>query len=344
MGGGGSSDANVLPPAGTGPSLSSFSPTSGPVGTSVTLTGTNLADTTAVSFNSTPAATFQSVSATQVTAEVPTGASSGSISLTTPQGTATSATSFTVTLVAAECPVTTPAETFTATDAPVTQTLDSLDLVTPWGYGRAANASRTYPLVVNGCWGEGNLFPTATRQEYPSFYLDFNNYSTEEHGAWLGDLIDQALQAGYRIDPNRIYLTGFSQGGSGSFKLVRGMLTKGKLFAGIIRVAGQSESQLATAAVGKSALWYHIGLSDTADRVQVARTTYANLKAAYAQAVESTTTDTLTGHNRTTKTLTLNGIAIVKYSEYEGMGHDPSPCYRDPALFDWLFSQSLACR
>jgi len=242
-----------------------------------------------------------------------------------------------------------PVETFTEADRPgsvaVQASGTSFSLVLPWGYGRTANASREYPIVVNGCWGEGGQFTEAVRKKYPAFFLDFNNYSTEEHGALLADLLDVA-KAGYRIDMDRVYLTGFSQGGSGSFKLVRGMLTKDKLFAAIIRVAGQSESVLADEAVAKTSLWYHIGLSDTSTRIQVARATYADLKAraVNASAIESTATDSITGYTRATKTLTKNGIEIVKYSEYEGMGHDPAPCYKDPALFDWLFAQSLAIR
>jgi len=244
--------------------------------------------------------------------------------------------------------VVTPPEIFTdaVDDIPETKKLRTLDLVTPWGYLRSANSTRKYPLVVNGCWGEGGLFGESVRKKYPAFYLDFNNYSSESDGETLAEMIDEAILAGWRIDTNRIYLTGFSAGGSGSYKIVRGMITRDKLFAGIIRCAGQSESVFANEAVAKTSLWYHIGLNDDAIRVDVAKAAYANLKAhkANASAVETTKTDTITGFARTTKTLTLNGIEIVKMSEYAGMGHEPGPCYRDPALFDWLFAQSLARR
>jgi len=245
--------------------------------------------------------------------------------------------------------VSNPSETFSEADRPGAEALSlssaSFNLDLPWGYARPQNAARRYPIVVNGCWGEGGLFSEAVRKKYPAFYLDFNNYSTDEHGALLADLLD-AAKAGYRIDPDRVYLTGFSQGGSGSFKLVRGMLSKGKLFAAIIRVAGQSESVLADEAVAKTSLWYHIGLSDDPVRVQVAKDAYANLKshASNSSAVESAKADGLTGYARTTKTLTKDGIEVVKLSEYSGMGHEPGPCYADPALFDWLFNQSLAIR
>jgi len=81
-----------------GPAITSFSPTSGPVGTSVAITGTNLTGVTDVKFNGVTA-TFGTSTATSVTATVPTGATTGKITVTTPGGTATSATDFTVTTV-----------------------------------------------------------------------------------------------------------------------------------------------------------------------------------------------------------------------------------------------------
>ena len=79
------------------PTITSFNPTSGPVGTSVQITGTGLFGASAVTFNTTNAATFTVDSNTQVTATVPAGATTGAIKVTTPGGTATSATNFTVT-------------------------------------------------------------------------------------------------------------------------------------------------------------------------------------------------------------------------------------------------------
>ncbi len=80
------------------PTITSFNPVSGPVGTSVTIVGTNLAGATAVGFNGVAATTFNvNQAGTQITATVPAGATTGPISVTTPGGTATSATNFTVT-------------------------------------------------------------------------------------------------------------------------------------------------------------------------------------------------------------------------------------------------------
>jgi hypothetical protein len=77
------------------PTISSFSPTSGKVGTIVTITGTGLTQTTKVTFGGVNA-TFTVSSDSKVAATVPTGAKTGKITVTTAGGTATSSGTFTV--------------------------------------------------------------------------------------------------------------------------------------------------------------------------------------------------------------------------------------------------------
>jgi len=79
------------------PQISSFTPTSGPAGTTVTITGVSLTQTTKITFGGVAATTFTVDSDTQVTATVPASAKTGKIGITTPGGTATSSTTFTVT-------------------------------------------------------------------------------------------------------------------------------------------------------------------------------------------------------------------------------------------------------
>ena len=78
------------------PTITSFTPTSGPIGTKVTIRGTNLSDATKVTFNGS-VATTSSDTATKIVVHVPTGATTGKIKVKTPGGTAKSATKFTVT-------------------------------------------------------------------------------------------------------------------------------------------------------------------------------------------------------------------------------------------------------
>jgi gliding motility-associated-like protein len=89
------------------PTITSFTPTSGPVGTTVVITGTNFSTTPAnntVQFNGTTAIVTAST-ATSITVTVPIGATTGKITVTVAGSTATSATDFTVTTVSNQPPV-----------------------------------------------------------------------------------------------------------------------------------------------------------------------------------------------------------------------------------------------
>ncbi len=84
-------------PAPTPPTITDISPLAGPIGTTVTVTGTGFAGVTSTEFAGV-AADFTVVSTTQLTAIVPLGAGAGPITVTTPSGTATSTQVFTPTL------------------------------------------------------------------------------------------------------------------------------------------------------------------------------------------------------------------------------------------------------
>jgi YD repeat-containing protein len=80
-------------------SVLQFTPSSGPIGTTVTIYGTGFSSTIssdAVSFNGT-SATITSASVNQIVTTVPTGTTTGTLSITTPAGSFTTATQFTVT-------------------------------------------------------------------------------------------------------------------------------------------------------------------------------------------------------------------------------------------------------
>jgi Ca2+-binding RTX toxin-like protein len=86
--------------AAAAPTIASFDPTSGTVGTSVTISGTDLSGATAVTFNEV-AATITSNSATEIVTTVPADATTGPIAVTTAGGTATGGT---FTMTPATCP------------------------------------------------------------------------------------------------------------------------------------------------------------------------------------------------------------------------------------------------
>jgi hypothetical protein len=82
-------DGGALPPP-PPPTILTFSPTSGPVGTVVQITGTNLLQTTGVTFGQVPATSFSVISDGQVDAVVPPGFDHAIIKITTPGGLAKS--------------------------------------------------------------------------------------------------------------------------------------------------------------------------------------------------------------------------------------------------------------
>jgi len=79
------------------PEVTSFTPTSGPVGQSVTITGNSFTAATKVTFGGIAATSYKVINDTTVDALVPTGAVTGPIAVTTAGGTGTSASNFTVT-------------------------------------------------------------------------------------------------------------------------------------------------------------------------------------------------------------------------------------------------------
>jgi IPT/TIG domain-containing protein len=79
------------------PQVTAFRPISGSVGTSVTITGTELTQTSSITFGGVKAAIFAVKSDSEVMAEVPTRAKTGKIAITTAGGTATTSETFTVT-------------------------------------------------------------------------------------------------------------------------------------------------------------------------------------------------------------------------------------------------------
>ncbi|MFQ5857927.1 MAG: hypothetical protein ACE5LU_20165 [Anaerolineae bacterium] len=81
----------------TPPTITSFTPTSGPQGTEVALAGTGFIGATVVTFNGVPVSSFTVNSDIQIQANVPVGATTGPISVINAAGTGTSTDNFTVT-------------------------------------------------------------------------------------------------------------------------------------------------------------------------------------------------------------------------------------------------------
>ena len=261
------------------------------------------------------------------------------------------------------CTINNPREALVPADAPESITLEGYAWQMPWGYNKPENADRKYPLVVFTQRGEASFFfTTAIRQQYPAIYVyskDTTNEGAEKFVAAVNALIDN----GCRIDLKRIYLTGWSFGGSITFRMTRAFHNNGHAVAAISRIAGDLEHIIPACIFEETSVWLHWGGKDKGnvvggkDRQIYMPEMYSDFKnyPGNATAVETTNTVVLSvpgnckpglkkgytagDYTQITKTLTKNGIEIVKYSVYPELGHLTFAFYEDPAFLEWLFSR-----
>lgn len=130
------------------PTVSSITPTSGPVGTQVTFTGTNLAGTSAASFNGTACTDIINDSATQVRATVGAATTTGALALTATAGSLTGGPTFTVAaaLVANAFRFVSPPDPIVA-GTPYTITVEAID--TTQGSVRVTNYTGNVTLSID---------------------------------------------------------------------------------------------------------------------------------------------------------------------------------------------------
>lgn len=205
----------------------------------------------------------------------------------------------------------------------------------------AVEAGKTYPLVVflHGAGergdnnqaqlmhGVGDFASAANRAKYPCYLIAPQcptrrrwvevDWSAKTHrmparasepGGMVLTVLDQLCKE-FPIDRSRIYLTGLSMGGYGTWDL---LARKPELFAAGVPICGGGDEKQAARLV-KMPIWAFHGDKDTAVRPERSRNMIAAIKKA--------------GGN-------------PKYTEYAGVGHNSwTQTYRDPELFAWLFVQ-----
>ena len=138
---------------------------------------------------------------------------------------------------------------------------------------------------------------------------------------WVGHKQAQALQAleqvvvKYNGDRSRLYLTGLSGGGHGTWKMASDYPD---LFAAIIPISGRIDGlgSPATMAPRLKSLptWVFHGDRDSFNSVQSSREMVAAIRAA--------------------------GNPNIRYTEYPGVDHNAwDPAYNDPEVIEWLLAQ-----
>ncbi|MFO1062377.1 MAG: prolyl oligopeptidase family serine peptidase [Pirellulales bacterium] len=125
------------------------------------------------------------------------------------------------------------------------------------------------------------------------------------------ELVD-AMIADAAVNPNRIYLTGLSMGGYGTWDA---LARRPEFFAAAIPICGGGDPKTA-AKFAKVPLWCFHGDDDKAVAVNRSREMIEALKTAGGE---------------------------PKYTEYPGVGHDSwTRTYANPEVIDWMFRQLLS--
>lgn len=127
-------------------------------------------------------------------------------------------------------------------------------------------------------------------------------------GAAVVDLVC-GLTYSLPIDCDRVYITGLSMGGYGTWDIITRNPT---FFAAAVPVCGGGDPSKADK-IAKLPIWVFHGAKDKAVPVERSREMVEALKKAGGQ---------------------------PKYTEYPDVGHDSwVPAYKDPEMMDWLFAQ-----
>jgi predicted peptidase len=134
---------------------------------------------------------------------------------------------------------------------------------------------------------------------------------------WAGRMAAQAVKAldqtmaEYSTDPDRVYLTGLSMGGYGSFLVAS---EHPQRFAAVVPICGGGDPAKMAPVLKELPMWVFHGDADTAVPVTRSREMVEAIKAA--------------------------GGEKVRYTEYPGVGHNSwDPAYAEKELTDWLFAQ-----
>lgn len=233
-------------------------------------------------------------------------------------------------------------------------------LLMPWNYDAPENSQKKYPLVIflHGMGGAGDIsylnflgydtddgvddtVALGFQKRYPSFVL-----VPQTNGEWDNAMLieeGEYIKKTYRIDPKRIYLIGFSMGGSGSYSFANAWYDYNQhLFAGIIRLVGQSQTAVRDSIAKRTAIWLHIGLQDLHLSVDVVRSAYTFLKNYNKGALETVKDTIISGYTAKIYSLTIHNDDKIKLTEYDKADHwIVNVPFRDNHTIDWLFRHTL---
>lgn len=158
-------------------------------------------------------------------------------------------------------------------------------------------------------WKEKAKWPFVT--VFPQCHTN-SNWLVDSPDAQAALAILKSVQQELGTDPDRVYLTGLSMGGSGSWSIAS---KHPDLFAAIVPMCGRGDlAEAGKLAAARLPVWDFCGDKDRATTVQFSREMHAALKQA--------------GGNS-------------RYTEYPGVGHNCwDNAYATTEMYAWLLEQS----
>lgn len=166
--------------------------------------------------------------------------------------------------------------------------------------------------------------------------FDFKPTSISNELAAVNDLIEEIIQK-YPIDKNRIYVTGLSMGGFGTWYM---LMKYPKRFAAAIPMSGAGDPKMACE-ISHIPIWDFHGDIDKAVPVEGSRLMIKALGKCGNKALlvpDPNSNDVLGNKDLAKKIMNSNLI----YTEYKGKGHVIwKESYENPLVREWLFSKRL---
>jgi predicted peptidase len=169
---------------------------------------------------------------------------------------------------------------------------DDINLVKRQGLSKLVNQGQEFPFIL--------VSPQCPSSQW---------WTWPQLSATLSNLLDE-IESKYAVDPERIYVTGLSMGGFGTWSLA---IAYPQRFAAIVPISGPADDLNRISAIRHLPVWAFHGDPDYIVPLQGMVETVNALKAC--------------GGN-------------VKLTIYPGVGHNAADtAYADPELYRWLLSQ-----
>ncbi|WP_309383226.1 LamG-like jellyroll fold domain-containing protein [Cerasicoccus frondis] len=204
------------------------------------------------------------------------------------------------------------------------------------GYGeRCENGTYGTTNELSRIENAGNIPPNHVRNGNPmkftvngqeEYFIVISPQIRKGRGDWNADdvvaLLDE-VSSDYRIDPNRVYLTGFSFGGQGTWNVLTGDANTPNRFAAAVIVAGRSVvvNKHSKIADDNVAVWSMSGLSDPTEHTPERVLSANNALRSYFPEAEHLVT------------------MYPSYSHSSSRQYNTGHTYHDPNIYEWFLSK-----